>query len=285
MSIFNNFEKKLTSMKIIITKINLNICKFINIEMKAVNLFYRLLSRFNKFFGYKESFSGDGEDSILNKYLLDLKEGNYIDIGSHHPVTLSNTFSFYLKNWKGICLDPLPLLKKKYELYRPSDLFINSGIISKQESNGKKLKYYYYKKHPDCSTFDPDRVEKLRINFNRKPTSIKEVSTITVDDLIKIADKFYNESYEIHLLNIDTEGFELDICKDFFLIQKYPWIISVEEIGYTAENINLSDINKLMKENNYILGARTFLSSIYIRKDKISKLPSPFLKELYKIKT
>ena len=60
--------------------------------MKAVNLLYKILSRFNKIFGYKESFSGDGEDSILNKYLLDFKQGNYIDIGSHHPVVLSNTF-------------------------------------------------------------------------------------------------------------------------------------------------------------------------------------------------
>ena len=81
--------------------------------MQITNLFYKALSRFYKIFGYKASFSSDGEDSILDKYLLNFRKGNYIDIGSNHPILFSNTFLFYLKNWRGICLDPLPFLKKK----------------------------------------------------------------------------------------------------------------------------------------------------------------------------
>ena len=82
-------------------------------------------------------------------------------------------------------------------------------------------------------------------------------------------------------MNIDTEGFEYEICKDFFLEKKYPWIICVEEIGYNVENIVSSNVYKLMKENDYVLGAKTFLSSIYFRNDKLSELPSPYLKELF----
>ena len=246
--------------------------------MQIIRLIYRIASKVYRFLGYKESFSLDGEDSILNKYLLGFEKGNYIDIGSHKPVSFSNTFLLYLKGWKGICLDPLPSLKRKYKIFRPNDLFINSGILNKMDNN--KLNYYFYKNHPDCSTFDNNRVEKLKREFNRLPTSVLEISTISPKELIKVSNNFFKGFNEIHLLNIDTEGFEYLICKEFFLEKKFPWIICVEELGYNVENIVLSKVFKLMKENGYILGSRTFLSSIYLKKDKLSELPSPYLKEL-----
>ncbi len=247
--------------------------------MRIIKLIYKLLSKVYVKLGYRESFSADGEDSILHKYLLGFEKGNYIDIGSSQPILGSNTYKLYLRNWKGICLDPLPDLKKKYKFFRPKDLFINSGIRSK--TNNSKLKYYYYADVSNLSTVDSDRAEKLKRDFNRIPTSINEISCLSSRDLLKIANKFFIDSYEIHFLNIDTEGFEYEICKDFFLEKKFPWIICVEELGYNAENIVSSNIYKLMKENNYGLGSRTFLSSIYIRNDKLSKLPSPYLKELF----
>lgn len=247
--------------------------------MRIIKLIYRFLSKLYCSLGYRESFSADGEDTILNKYLFDLEKGNYIDIGSNQPILGSNTYKLYLKNWQGICLDPLPDLKKKYNFYRPRDLFINSGIVSKK--NNSQLNYYYYAEASDLSTFDINRVDKLKKDFNRIPSSIMEISTLTSKDLIKIANKLFKDSSEIHLLNIDTEGFEYEICKDFFLEKKFPWIICVEELGYTADNIFSSNLYKLMKENNYKLGSRTFLSSIYLRKEKLSQLPSPYLKELF----
>ena len=246
--------------------------------MRIIKLIYKLLSKGYKKLGYRESFSADGEDSILNKYLFGLEKGNYIDIGSNQPILGSNTYKLYLRNWKGICLDPIPNLKKKYKFSRPKDLFINSGIRS--NTNNSKLNYYYYASASDLSTFDINRAEKLKREFNRIPTSITEISCLTCRDLIKIANNFFKEYYEIHFLNIDTEGFEYEICKDLFLEKKFPWIICVEELGYNAENIFSSNLYKLMKKNNYGLGSRTFLSSIYVRRDILSKLPSPYLKEL-----
>ena len=97
--------------------------------MKIISFFYKFLSRIYIKIGYNGTFSDDGEDSILYKYFLEFKKGNYIDIGANHPIIGSNTFFFYLKNWRGICIDPLPFLKKKYRFFRPFDLFINSGIL------------------------------------------------------------------------------------------------------------------------------------------------------------
>ena len=90
--------------------------------------FYFLVKQLCKLIGLSFSFSSDGEDVILMKYLCRIKNGNYIDIGSHQPVKHSNTFLFYLTGWKGVCIDPLPNLKSKYRFIRRRDKFINAGI-------------------------------------------------------------------------------------------------------------------------------------------------------------
>ena len=245
-----------------------------------INFLYFLIRMFCKIFVVSFSFSNDGEDLILMKYLNKIKNGNYIDIGSHKPIKISNTFLFYLSGWKGICIDPLPFLKKKYRFFRRSDKFINSGVLTSKSDYQKEINFYYYKKYSDLSTFDPDRVEDLRKTYGREPSSIIPVSKITVFDLISISKDLFGHNNAIHLLSLDIEGFELDILNDFFSNKVYPWIICVEEIGQTAETLINGKIYKLMKSNGYILGSRTFLSSIYVSRSILSKLPSDYIKEL-----
>ena len=82
------------------------------------------------------------------------------------------------------------------------------------------------------------------------------------------------------MLNLDIEGFEKDILEDFFSCGVHPWIVCVEEIGLLAQNIHKGEIFELMKNNGYILGSRTFLSSIYVLENKLNVLPSHYIKEL-----
>lgn len=240
--------------------------------------FYKLLIKIFRIFGFHGYFSCDGEDQILEKYFFGIKKGNYIDIGSHHPVNLSNTFLFYLKGWSGICIDPIPLFKTHYKILRPKDLFLNAGIKPHNSNKDDEMNFYFYKKYPDCSTFDKERVDNLISRFDRIPTSINKVPLISVDNLINYYSKFNNIN-EIHLLNIDTEGYELDICKDFFKLGIFPWIISIEELGYTADNVTNSKVHEVFEKENYLLASRTLLTSIYIKKEIFKKLSSPFLKD------
>ena len=59
-----------------------------------VKIFYFLIKAINKVAGQPFSFSNDGEDFVLLKYLSKIEKGTYIDIGSHKPVRGSNTFLF-----------------------------------------------------------------------------------------------------------------------------------------------------------------------------------------------
>lgn len=248
------------------------------------NLLYFLVRALCKIAGLSFSFSNDGEDFALMKYLAKIKNGKYIDIGSHRPVKISNTFLFYLLGWNGICVDPLPTLKNKYRFIRRRDKFINAAVFGSKSISKEDFNFYYYKNHTDNSTFDPARVKELSTNFGREPTSVISVPKITVAEILSSSEDFFRESKEIQLLNLDIEGFEVDILEDLFSHNVFPWVVCVEELGQMAETLQNGEIYKLMKNNGYILGSRTFLSSIYVLKNQLSHLPSPYIKELESIK-
>ena len=158
-------------------------------------------------------------------------------------------------------------------------MFINSGIKYDKENKIKYLNYFFYKNFPDCSTFDKKRAETLASKFNRLPSSIKKVSIMSVKELIIKSRKFFKNSQEIHLLNIDTEGYEINICNDFFEQKIFPWVICVEELGLTVDDMHKSPVKKILEKSNYLLASKTLLSSIYIRNDIFKKLKSPYMKD------
>ena len=157
-------------------------------------------------------------------------------------------------------------------------------VFGSQSTKHEELNVFYYKDHRDNSTFDPQRVKELSSNFQREPSSVITVAKIRVDEIISSSQSYFGDSNEIHLLNLDIEGFEIDILKDFFSCNVYPWAVCVEELGQTAETLQSREIYNLMKNNGYILGSRTFLSSIYIFKNQLNNLPSAYIKELDIIK-
>jgi len=230
------------------------------------------------FFGISFSFSSDGEDYVLSKWLDGMEKGIYIDIGAHRPIKGSNTFYFWLKGWRGVLVDPIPGNKITWQLLRSGDLIYNCGVVPR-EKLGQSFYYYYFKNNSDNSTFDPKRVEFLEKNYNRKPTSKSKVELITVLDLMSRAEKSFGNIDEVHLLNIDTEGFEAEIMNDFLLLGIKPWVVCAEDLGRLIDDKE-SELGLIMKAHNYRLVAKTFLSAIYIRADIIQELPSQILREL-----
>ena len=233
----------------------------------------------NRIFGTTFTFSADGEDVIIRKFLIGIDKGFYIDLGAHNHKFGSNTYYFYLLGWSGICVDPLPGIKKKFKINRPRDIFLEKGITSSAE-NSKKIKYHFFKDFEDNSTTSQKRINDLKDNFGRIPSSTIEIDTITVSELTKN----YIGTKDVNLLNIDIEGGELEILSNLLEQKIFPWIICVEEIGMYAESVvNNSLIYKSLKENSYLFVGRTFLSSIYVHRESIKKLSSPYIKE-FKVK-
>ncbi|WP_236263975.1 hypothetical protein, partial [Dysgonomonas sp. Marseille-P4677] len=79
------------------------------LKKRIKHFIYRILPNYisEEFYSYKNqyynniSFSQEGEDLVINRFLENKPMGFYIDIGAHHPLRFSNTYKFYLKGWYG----------------------------------------------------------------------------------------------------------------------------------------------------------------------------------------
>ena len=86
--------------------------------LEALNHFASIgIQKIGKFPGFI-SYSQTGEDQILSFLLREEQNGFYLDIGCNHPIKLSNSYNFYLRGWKGICVDANSELIKKFKVVK-----------------------------------------------------------------------------------------------------------------------------------------------------------------------
>ena len=74
------------------------------------------------------TYSGEGEDLILERLVKHLSKGTYVDIGCYHPKVGSNTYKLFKRGWQGINIDPNPNTIELFNRYRPHDTNLNIGI-------------------------------------------------------------------------------------------------------------------------------------------------------------
>lgn len=73
----------------------------------------------------EHSFSQASQDLFILKILKNKQNGNFIEIGSHHPIFINNTYILEKDyNWKGIMVEYDNSYKKLYEIYRPNSIHI-----------------------------------------------------------------------------------------------------------------------------------------------------------------
>jgi len=202
-----------------------------------------------------KSYAQEGEDIILKRIFSGQQMGFYIDVGAHHPMRFSNTYSFYKSGWRGINIEPNPESFNLFTKYRPRDINLNYGVAK----NKGNLEYYMCDE-PALNTFDTEVLNSRKLN-----TQYKHIKTIQIEvmPLSNVLKERIHEGTRIDFLSIDVEGFDLEvlISNDW---QKYRpnWVL--------VEQLNLNDIECLdfeihhyMKSVGYILFAKTFNTLFY----------------------
>lgn len=201
---------------------------------------------------YNISFSQGGADDIqLKKILKQTTPGVYVDIGCWHPVKASNTYYFYLRGWKGICIDPNPELKFLFDKYRPKDTFINCAIGLSNES----LKYYHLNDNfSTMNTLNFDFIKKHNLE-----SEIKEIKEIPVYNLKDILDKQIKKDDRIDFFDIDVEGFDLEVLKSNNWVKYRPKVILIETDLSIQQDIN-SEIVQYLQSLDYKLIGKSILN-------------------------
>ena len=190
------------------------------------------------------SFAKSGDDIQLMKLINEKTPGTYVDIGCWHPKEASNTYFFYLRNWKGICIDPNPELIELYKKFRPKDHFINAGIGASRES----LDYFMFKES-SMNTFSEDFYEKYKVHS----PLLKKVK-IPLVSLKEVLDQKLDKNDRLDFFDIDVEGFDLEVLKTNDWEKYRPKIIIVESDIPLKEDLDSSIVHYLTLQNYRLIG-------------------------------
>ena len=199
-----------------------------------MKIFYYKLSLYLNLFRYKikSFFQKTENDNIvfLKNYFKDRNNGFYIDVGCFHPIRFSNTMFLYSKGWTGVNID---LSKKSIDLfniYRPKDINLNFGV-------GKEnclLEYFYNKEIFQSNTFDGGFAKSFlkKNDLKKKKIEVKTLSYLLEN---------YSFKKNIDLIDIDAEGFDLDVLKGINFDVYEIDLIMIEVHHYNKETNNRAE--------------------------------------------
>lgn len=202
-----------------------------------------------KFYG-AENFgihhSQCGEDLTIGTVahrFLKIKSGFFIDVGSFHPQNGSNTYLLYKKGWRGINIDPRPGSKKLFDAERPGDINLEIGISEKEGI----LKYYYLGEASAYNSFSKESLVKNGV-FDQ----VLKVIDCPVMPLSKVLNDYLPPGKEIDYLNIDAEGFEMEVLSSFDLVKWQPKVISLEQNNVcTFQDVLNSGTTRFLQNHGY----------------------------------
>jgi len=192
-----------------------------------------------KSFGY---FSQDGEDFLLSKIFETKPTGFYLDIGSGHPTKFSNSYYFYQKGWRGVCIDANADFKSEYKIKRPNDVFLNRLC-----GTCRKTKTYYVFDEPFLNTSSQKRKRFLENNTPYKLIQRKQISQESLGRILKMLDI----QEKIDFMSLDVEGEELSVLQSNDWGKYSPKLIVVEILGRNRRSIFTSKICKYLESKKY----------------------------------
>ncbi|SCY10246.1 Methyltransferase FkbM domain-containing protein [Lachnospiraceae bacterium XBB2008] len=197
----------------------------------------------------------NGEDVALLNMLnrLDIDSVRFLEIGVCHPIIRNNTYLLYekfskSKGYKGVVVEPNPLMHDLIEEYRPADVLIKKGVTGSHLDD--PLEFYMFPNLLGHSTF----VKELADNEGL-PYEVMKIPTTTINEIIE--DHFEGDLLPI-ILALDAEGMDYDILSGLDFRRFQIPVIITEIIEEYKDNIF-----RLFSDNGYILELTTEENTIW----------------------
>lgn len=203
----------------------------------------------------KISYSQAGEDCIaaLAFHFLGIPKPTYLDIGAHHPTSLSNTYFFYRKGCRGVCVEPDPKYARLFRTKRRRDMFLNVAVSF---DGALEADFYLMKSHAlnTLSQKSALAMEAVGEKINR----VVKVKLLNINDIIE---KHFPGG--VNFISLDAEGVDIEILKSLQLDKHCPQVICVETIIF--ENQEKTDaVTAFMRANGYFIFGETRINTIYV---------------------
>jgi FkbM family methyltransferase len=214
------------------------------------------------------SYSQAGEDQVV-RYLFELlkiADPTYLDIGTNHPFLGNNSFYFYNRGGKGVCVEPDPSFYDLIRKHRSRDVIIQAGVNVGDRDRGEL--YIFPHPYSGWNTFSKQEAENRQGQTGVRIVEAQLVPFIHINDLMK---NYFNP-YP-NFLSIDVEGLDLAILKSIDFETYKPEVICIETITFSMNNeeIKINEIADFLKTKSYFLFADTHINSVFCRRDAYKK--------------
>jgi FkbM family methyltransferase len=196
-----------------------------------------------KFEGFYVSYAQFGEDIILENLLRDVETGYFVDVGCNRPIEGNNTFKFYLKKWKGINIDGNRKMIDMFHKVRPKDTNICTLISNKDEE-------------VDFHISEDDRVSSISADFVSEMKNTRDYTQtlrLKTEKLEHLLDKHHPQQLPFAFLSIDVEGHDLQVLESCEFVKYRPYIICIENHGFSISTLGENKIYDYLTQKNYHL--------------------------------
>ena len=196
------------------------------------------------------------EDTFLQRIFSSQPKGFYVDVGAWHPVKYNVSFPFYIKGWRGLCIDPLEHYLHLANTLRPADT--NLQCLIGEKSGEAKL--MFAKGLDGLSTTIEQYGESIAyddVTVEQRTYPVRTLSEVFAEYAVG----------EIDFLKIDVEGAELAV------IQGNNWSIWRPKVLVIEATVPGTDIpawdawEPLLLEQGYLFAGFDTLNRYFVRED------------------
>jgi FkbM family methyltransferase len=211
----------------------------------------------------KLSYAQSGEDLIVDFVFraIGIDRPTYLDIGAHHPKYLSNTYVFYKKGSRGICVEPDPILYRRIAKSRPRDICINAGI----GKSDREACEFFVMSIPALNTFSRESAE---LSAKIGGHAIKKIIRIPMQSINELVRRHMPSGPDF--VSVDVEGLDAEIIGSIDFSAWRPTVFCVETLSLSSDGkeIKSPEIADLLQSRGYMLYADTFINSIFVDEAK-----------------
>jgi FkbM family methyltransferase len=195
------------------------------------------------------SFSQFGEDVICSYLFENSFKGYNVEVGAFHPMSLSNTYAFYRKGWRGIAIDANPQVEQLFKRFRPEDEFIHTAVGC---DSGSVEMYLFEDGAFNCTA---DQIQNVPEWIRGKRRKV----IVPIKPLSEILHK--NNVLKIDYLSVDCEGNDFNVLMSNDWLRWKPRVVCVEDHDLQWQQ---SQIAVYLQSLGYILKYRAGFSSIFV---------------------
>lgn len=206
----------------------------------------------------ERSYAQCGEDLIVQFILghIGATDARYLDVGAHDPVIINNTYLFYTQGFRGVLVEPNPVMCEKIRAERPEDVTLTAGIGMSDVREAD----FYMMNDSSWNTFSKEEADHM-VKTTKGEIRVEKVIKMQLLEINGVMEEHFGGAPEY--LSIDAEGIHLDILKTVNFKKYRPMVICVETL-VSGTKQTMPEIGQFLASRGYTQRGGSFVNGIFV---------------------